>query len=77
MNRFRSSWETGFCILFNVNESSDNRWYYAFEYISPKTLVVAGRRKCWDIEIQHLEKIANPVFKKQKFEQLELFPEVS
>lgn len=61
-------------LLFNVNNyPSDDGWYYAFHYISPTHLVVVGSRKCWDIEIQRLEKIECPVFALPKYEQLELF----
>jgi hypothetical protein len=63
----------GNTLLFGVNDLPADEWYYAFEYIAHTTLILGGRRGCWDIEIRHQEKVAKPEFAPPKPEQLTLF----
>lgn len=63
----------GKTLLFNVNNYKNDDIFYAFNYISPTKLLVVGRGKGWDINIEHLEKVPNPQFKKKTvYQQLEL-----
>jgi hypothetical protein len=63
----------GKTLLFNVNNYEDDDIFYAFNYLSPSKLLVVGRGKGWDINIEHLEKVPNPQFKKKTvYQQLEL-----
>jgi hypothetical protein len=62
----------GKTLLFNVNDYPDDDWYYAFEYISPKVLILGSKGRCKDIRISRLQKVESPNFKQPEVEQLEL-----